>query len=128
MSQFKPNNEGIDIINGFTSYMGAEYTFFVSKYMQRPVIYRDMNEGSLFAKYIWENFYSKEGNINLFKLTQSIQKFYHRCAYGNVGDVRKMKQFWRELKIFIDDFSLCKNEDVVVDLEKFLPILNQLES
>ena len=83
--------------------MAAEYTVFVEKYMMRPVIYKDMKAGSLFASYIWENFYSNSQFFDLFKLVQHVHKFYHRCAFGTPAEHGKMVLFWRELVLFMEE-------------------------
>ena len=115
--------KNINKFDYFSAYMGSEYTVFVEKYMSRPVIYRD-KELSLFAAYMWGNFYSKKDLVSLFKLVQHIHKFYHRCAFGTQADFDKMVLYWRELKIFIENEG--KSLDIN-DVDEFINVFKRIE-
>lgn len=113
----------IKSFDSFNAFMGSEYSVFVEKYMSRAVIYRD-KELSLFACYIWNNFYSKDEFVPIFKLVQHIHKFYHRCAFGTQADFDKMVLYWRELKIFIENEG--KSLDIN-DVDEFINVFKRIE-
>ncbi len=118
--------KGIYTLDDFNTFMAAEYTVFMEKYMMRPVIARDMKAGSLFATYVWKEFYAKEERKNLFILTEYINKFYHRCAFGTRGDIEKMITFWRELNsFFLENFS-SEQESQNLDLNEYLTVLKRI--
>ncbi len=96
--------EGIMDAEAFQAHMGSEYTVLIQKHGWRPVISRDAKAGSLFSKYIWENFYSKTENKFLFRLMDKMQKFFHICTYADKTDYDKMMLYWKELDIFITDY------------------------
>ena len=52
--------ESIKNADDFQAFMGPEYTVMMQKFGWRPVIYRDKEAGSLFAAYVWGNFYARE--------------------------------------------------------------------
>lgn len=87
----------------FQAFMGAEYTVMMQKFGWRPVIYRDKEAGSLFAAYVWDNFYTREKNRELFRLLDLVQKFYQSCAYGEPNDTRNMRSYLVELKVYLID-------------------------
>jgi hypothetical protein len=121
----------------FQAFMGAEYTVLIRKFGWRPVIYRDMIAGSLFAKYVWDNFYSIKSNRILFRLLDLIQKLYQSCAYGEINDTKEMRNNLTELKVYIID----KQENIrkflveeqstqalkVTDLDKLLLKINLIK-
>lgn len=100
----------------FIAYMGAEYTVFVEKYCNRPVIFRDMKAGSLFAKYIWDNFYTQKKFIPTFRFVHYLQKFFHKCAFGSALDAPQMLVYWNDLYIFVNENQQLKPES---DLHAF---------
>lgn len=95
--------ESIKNADDFQAFMGAEYTVIMQKFGWRPVIYRDKEAGSLFAAYVWDNFYSLEENRELFRLLDLVQKFYQSCAYGEPNDTRNMRNYLVELKVYLID-------------------------
>ena len=108
----------------FIAVMGSDYTEFVQNFMNRSIIYRDKNNNSLFANYIWKHFYTNEKYKNEHILVNYIHRFYHRCAFGGNSEYRKMILFWRDMKLFIENnFSDWTKE---LNLETYYNILNQV--
>ncbi len=108
----------------FIAVMGSDYTEFVQNFMNRSIIYRDKQNNSLFANYIWKNFYSNEKYKNEHILVNYIHRFYHRCAFGGNSEYRKMILFWRDMKLFIENnFSDWTKE---LNLETYYTKLNQV--
>jgi hypothetical protein len=91
-------------VDAFQAHMGSEYTVLIQKHGWRSVISRDTNAGSLFSKYIWDNFYANTNNKYLFRLMDKIQKFYHICTFADETDYDKMMLYWKELDIYLTDF------------------------
>ena len=102
--------------------MGAEYTTFIEEFVNRSIIFRD-KDSSLFSKYIWDNFMIIEENKNLFLLAQAYHKFLHRCAFGSKSDYKKMKYFWAETLIVLDQL----NDVSVSNISKMNSLLNDLK-
>ncbi len=87
----------------FIAIMGSDYMEFVQNFMNRSIIYRDKKNGSLFANYIWNNFFANDKYKNEHILVNYIHRFYHRCAFGGNCEYRKMILFWRDMKLFIEN-------------------------
>lgn len=118
--------EDVNDLDDYNAFMGAEYTIFVERYLTRGVASRDRKAGSLFANYVWNNFYKKTNNISLFILVQKIEKFYHCCAFGTEADMDKMIILHRELKTYLmENFP---NSFVVPELDKFYCKIVQIKS
>lgn len=82
----KVNAEKIRIL------MTTEYIYFINQYAMREQIKRDLDSGSLFAHYVNENFFKKEEEKDLIKISDSIRRFYHSLAYGEDRDYLKAQE------------------------------------
>jgi hypothetical protein len=123
MIQNSFEDEKIDFTK-FSSLMGSEYNKFIYDFHNRPLIYND-KDSSLFSNYIWNNFLAKAENENMFIAVQAYQKFLHRCAFGSKSDFKKMKHFWAETLIALDQLQdLDKNN--IKDIDKMNDLLNRL--
>jgi hypothetical protein len=109
--------EDVNDLDDYNAFMGAEYTIFVERYMTRAVASRDRKVGSLFANYVWNNFYKITDNKSLFILVQKIEKFYHCCAFGTEADTDKMIFLHRELKTYL--MENFRNSFEVSEIDKF---------
>jgi hypothetical protein len=65
----------------------TEYTYFINKYSVEDQIARDMDGGSLFARYVHENFIQK--NSTLLDISKAIRRLYHSLAFGEERDYLK---------------------------------------
>ncbi len=116
--------EKVERSEDFIAVMGSDYTEFVQDFMNRSIIYRDKENNSLFANYIWKNFYTNRKYENEHILVNYIHRFYHRCAFGGNSEYRKMILFWRDMKLFIESkFSDWTKE---LNLETYFTKLNQV--
>lgn len=110
----------------FIAIMGSDYTEFVQNFMNRSIIYRDKQNYSLFANYIWKNFYANEKYKNEHILVNYIHRFYHRCAFGGNSEYRKMILFWRDMKLFIENNFPDWVKDDKLNLETYYTKLNEV--
>jgi hypothetical protein len=107
----------------YISSMGADYRRFLQLYGSRLNIYRD-KDVSLFAKSIWEQFYSKEKNSKLITLNHRLRKFYYASAFllQEREAYEQLRESWDKLKSHLDLVILNNNiniDDFVRKLSDF---------
>lgn len=113
----------------FQAFMGAEYSSFMSHYGSRLVIKRDavtgdseknMTDKSVFATYIWANFYKlknesdakeKQDKKLLFGLHNQMTKFYQVAASmpDDHNGMERIREAFRSLRYYVDSNRLANN-------------------
>lgn len=121
IEELKGNKKELDY-KEFSALMGAEYSKFIYDFLNRPLIFND-KDTSLFSGYIWKNFMTNANNEKLFIAVQAYQKFLHRCAFGSKSDYKKMKYFWAETLIVLDQLK----DASVSNISKMNSLLNDLK-
>ena len=112
-----------DKFEKYVSFMGAEYQRFIQLYGSRSTITRD-KDVSLFAKSVYDEFYTQEKNSKAITLNNHLRKFYYASTF-----LVKEREGWEQLRKTWDILSkyIFKyfNEDIIKEFDKRLSTLIQ---
>jgi hypothetical protein len=130
----------------FQAFMGSEYASFIYRYGNRPIIKRDAIckyddnsiDKSVFATYIWKNFYSKPENRDVIELNRLIQKFLYQAStmHNDHDGQQSLDTAFGELCNFINNNQKVKdtinaeddlkNNQLDMQLEYFRMVMEKL--
>lgn len=123
------NNPKVIDFETFKSFMGSEYATFMQLYGNKLPIrrdaligYGDSDNKSLFATYIWNNFYDEPKYYDVIELHRLAQKFYHQAStmYNDHTGRQRLNEAFANLDFFIR--SNLKVRDII-DSENELSVL-----
>jgi len=81
----------------------------MNTYAVEDQVKRDMDSGSLFAKYVFDNFIEKE--TALIETSKAIRRLYHSLAFGESRDyVKTLERLYRMLDLFKKNYLNNKEE------------------
>lgn len=106
--------------------MTTEYIYFINQYAMREQIERDIEAGSLFAKYIKDSFLEKRKDLT--KISDSIRRFYHSLAYGEDRDYLKAQERLFRMLDFFKNKTGTPKADEIDSVTLIRTILNNWEN
>lgn len=96
----------------FQAFMGSEYANFMRRYGNRHIIQRDAykdesdekSDKSIFATYIWREFYANHKNRDVIELNRLIQRFLYQAAtmHNDRDGQQRLEETFGQLCFFID--------------------------
>ena len=95
----------------FQSFMGSEYANFMRRYGNRHLIQRDAvcengttENKSVFATYVWNNFYIMPKYRNVIELNRLIQSFLYQAStmHNDRNGQQRLEETFGQLCFFID--------------------------
>jgi hypothetical protein len=97
--------------SAFQSFMGSEYATLMQLYGNKLPIKRDAKidkedsaDKSVFATYIWDNFYADKKFVNEIELCRLMQRFYHQAAtmFNDRNGCQRLNEAFENLCFFIN--------------------------
>lgn len=103
------NNANNIKFDDFQSFIGSEYATLMHLYGNSLPIKRDAQIGntspykSVFATYIWKNFYANKKFVNEIELYRLMHRFYHQAAvmYNDRNGCQRLNEAFEHLCFFI---------------------------